>query len=163
MAQGQDSGGKLLTDRAALKRVRAMLAAEEYERDRFEEKHGMENTVARRGRATRDGDSDSDEEDRDASSAKVLELSGDRGGGVEVEELRRVLEGSHQAARRANESGLKKAKGGLGDVAVLCESIAASVGNAKSVDGASPMEKKVNEMHSLILMIAKQLDEQKLT
>ena len=50
--------------------------------------------------------------------------------------------------------------GGLGDVAVLCESIVASVGNAKSVDDTSPMEKKVNEMHSVVLMIAKQLDAQ---
>ena len=66
----------------------------------------------------------------------------------------------YQTARRANGSGLKKAKGGLGDVAVLCESIVASVGNAKSVDDTSPMEKKVNEMHSVVLMIAKQLDAQ---
>jgi hypothetical protein len=139
-----------------------MLAAEEFERDRFMEKHGIANTaVRRRGRATRDdGDSDSDEEGRDSSSAKVLEFSGDQGRGVEVTELRRVLEGSYQTARRANGSGLKKAKGGLGDVAVLCESIVASVGNAKSVDDTSPMEKKVNEMHSVVLMIAKQLDAQ---
>ena len=159
--RAKTSGGKLLTDRAALKRVRAMLAVEEFERDRFMEKHGIANTAVRRGRATRDdGDSDSDEEGRDSSSAKVLEFSGDQGRGVEVTELRRVLEGSYQTARRANGSGLKKAKGGLGDVTVLCESIVASVGNAKSVDDTSPMEKKVNEMHSVVLMIAKQLDAQ---
>ena len=79
---------------------------------------------------------------------------------MEVTELRRVLEGSYQTARRANGSGLKKAKGGLGDVAVLCESIVASVGNAKSVDDTSPMEKKVNETHSLVMLMYKHMTEQ---
>ena len=153
--KAKTSRGKLLSDDAALRRVRALLGAEDKERKRFKEKHGLRHGAAR---APGGGESDSDGEDD--FRATSVEFVGDNGAGIQLDELRRVLEGSHQTAKRAVSSGSKKAQRGLGDVDVLCDSIVQSVGNAKREDHASPMEKKVAETHSLVLLMMKQLTEQ---
>ena len=150
--KAKTSRGKLLSDDAALRRVRALLARIKSARGSRKSTACVMAPPARPAAASRT---------RMARtiSATSVEFVGDNGAGIQLDELRRVLEGSHQTAKRAASSGSKKAQRGLGDVDVLCDSIVQSVGNAKREDHAW-MEKKVAETHSLVLLMMKQLTEQ---
>lgn len=159
--RSQTSRGKLITDRKALRRVRAMLAAEEHERELFRKRHGL-------GETFNAGSTDKkDEEDSDYSDAEdvvradgMVSFEGVEDDDVNIEELRRILQGGNNAAQRATKAGLRKAQSGLGDVDVLLDTVIKSVGDRVEKKHISAMEKKVNETHSLVMLMYKHMTEQ---
>ena len=153
------SGGAILTDAAALKRVKGMIAAEERERQKFKKMYGMRDVAnAGVGRSfTRDpNDSDYSDEDDVIDKDGMVSFVGVDDDDINVDELRRTLEHGKAASRVAVGDGVAKAKSGLGDTGPLFDSIITSIGERMEKRKLSDQEKKVNEIHSLSLLMYKQ-------
>ena len=75
---------------------------------------------------------------------------------INVDELRRTLDHGKAASRVAVGDGVTKAKTGLGDTGPLFDSILTSIGERMEKRKLSEQEKKVNEIHSLALLMYKQ-------
>ena len=127
----------------------------------FSKRHGL-------GEAFNAGSTNKkDEEDSDYSDAEdvvradgMVSFEGVEDDDVNIEELRRILQGGNNAAQRATKAGLRKAQSGLGDVDVLLDTVIKSVGDRVEKKHISAMEKKVNETHSLVMLMYKHMTEQ---
>ena len=153
------SGGAILTDSAALKRIKGMIAAEERERQKFKKMYGMKDTANTDiGRSfTRDPeDSDYSDEDDIIDKDGMVSFAGVEDDDINVDELRRTLDHGKAASRVAVGDGVTKAKSGLGDTGLLFDSILTSIGERMEKRKMSEQEKKVNEIHSLSLLMYKQ-------
>ena len=152
-----------VTDAAALKRIKGMIAAEERERQKFKKLYGMKdtaNTDSWRSPTRDPEDSDYSDEDDIIDKDGMVSFAGVEDDDINVDELRRTLDHGKAASRVAVGDGVTKAKSGLGDTGPLFDSILTSIGERMEKRKMSEQEKKVNEMHSVVLMIAKQLDAQ---
>mmetsp|Transcript_10574 Transcript_10574/g.42685 ORF Transcript_10574/g.42685 Transcript_10574/m.42685 type:complete len:2274 (-) Transcript_10574:246-7067(-) len=153
------SGGAILTDAAALKRIKGMIAAEERERQKFKKMYGMRdvaNTGVGRSFTRDPNDSDYSDEDDVIDKDGMVSFVGVEDDDINVDELRRVLEHGKAASRVAVGDGVTKAKSGLGDTGPLFDSIITSIGERMEKRKLSDQEKKVNEIHSLALLMYKQ-------
>ena len=100
--RSQTSRGKLITDRKALRRVRAMLAAEEHERELFRKRHGLGETFNAGSTDKKDGeDSDYSDAEDVVRADGMVSFEGVEDDDVNIEELRRILQGGSNAAQRA--------------------------------------------------------------
>ena len=153
------SGGAILTDAAALKRVKGMIAAEERERQKFKKMYGMRdvaNTSVGRSFTRDPDDSDYSDEDDVVDKDGMVSFVGVDDDDINVDELRRTLEHGKAASRVAVGDGVAKAKSGLGDTGPLFDSIITSIGERMEKRKLSDQENKVNEIHSLALLMYKQ-------
>ena len=153
------SGGAILTDSAALKRIKGMIAAEERERQKFKKLYGMKdtaNTDSWRSPTRDPEDSDYSDEDDIIDKDGMVSFAGVEDDDINVDELRRTLDHGKAASRVAVGDGVTKAKSGLGDTGPLFDSILTSIGERMEKRKMSEQEKKVNEIHSLSLLMYKQ-------
>jgi hypothetical protein len=153
------SGGAILTDAAALKRIKGMIAAEERERQKFKKLYGMKdtaNTDSWRSPTRDPEDSDYSDEDDIIDKDGMVSFAGVEDDDINVDELRRTLDHGKAASRVAVGDGVTKAKTGLGDTGPLFDSILTSIGERMEKRKMSEQEKKVNEIHSLSLLMYKQ-------
>jgi len=153
------SGGAILTDAAALKRIKGMIAAEERERQKFKKLYGMKdtaNTDSWRSPTRDPEDSDYSDEDDIIDKDGMVSFAGVEDDDINVDELRRTLDHGKAASRVAVGDGVTKAKSGLGDTGPLFDSILTSIGERMEKRKMSEQEKKVNEIHSLSLLMYKQ-------
>jgi hypothetical protein len=153
------SGGAILTDAAALKRIKGMIAAEERERQKFKKLYGMKdtaNTDSWRSPTRDPEDSDYSDEDDIIDKDGMVSFAGVEDDDINVDELRRTLDHGKAASRLAVGDGVTKAKTGLGDTGPLFDSILTSIGERMEKRKMSEQEKKVNEIHSLSLLMYKQ-------
>lgn len=162
--QAVTSGGKILTDGAARKRIDGMIAAEELLRAKYKKRHGMKKQYGVDGDVMKKpagdpNDSDYSDEDDVVDKEGMVSFAGVDDDDINVDELKRVLQTGSRAAKTAAEEGLKAAKSGMGATDPLFDNIIKSIGDRVEKKQVGAMEKMTTEVHSLLLLVYKQNQE----